>query len=100
MNGNGAIDFTASAEEAAQRELDFGGIAVRLRHAREDLGGVVKTVVDEMVEADVVVTRQADGACSAIAAPQHPGSNAYGYESQCEQEWRQLDHAEVTAAEA
>jgi hypothetical protein len=49
--------------------LDFGRVAVRLRHAREDLGGVVKTVVDEMVEADVVITRQSDGSCSAIAAP-------------------------------
>jgi hypothetical protein len=69
MKGNSAINFTASAKQAAQCELDFGGVAVRLRHAREDLGGVVKTVVDEMVEADVVITRQSDGSCSAITAP-------------------------------
>jgi len=69
MKGDGAINFTASTTQAAQGELDFRGIAVRLRHAREDLGGVVKTVVDEMVESDVVITRQSDGSCSAIAAP-------------------------------
>jgi hypothetical protein len=69
MKGNGAINLTASAKQAAQGELNFCRVTVRLRHAREDLGGVVKTVVDEMVEADVVITRQSDGSCSAIAAP-------------------------------
>jgi len=69
MQGNRAINFTPSAKKAAERELDFSGIAVRLRHARKYFGGVLKTVVDEMVETDVVVTRKSDRPRGAIAAP-------------------------------
>ena len=69
MNGNGAINFAASAKEASQRKLNFRGIAVGLRHAREDLGCVVETIIDQMVEADVVITWQSDCPRRAIAAP-------------------------------
>ena len=45
------------------------GIAVGLRHARKDLGCVVETIIDQMVEADVVITWQSDCPRRAIAAP-------------------------------
>ena len=69
MNGNGAINFAAPAKQAPEGELDFGGIALGLRHARKDLGCVVETIVDQMVEADVVITWQSDCTRRAIAAP-------------------------------
>src|SRR5882757_1259699 len=69
MNGNGAINFTAAAKEAADGELDFRSIAVCLSHARENLGSVVKAVVDQVVEADVVIAGQTDRPRRAIAAP-------------------------------
>jgi hypothetical protein len=69
MNGYGAINFAPAAKQTAKGKLDLRGIAVSLRHAREDLGCVVEAVVDQMVEADVVVTGKSDGSCSAMAAP-------------------------------
>ena len=93
MNGDGAIDFAAAAEETSQRELDFSGVVIGLRHARENLGGVVEAVVDEMVEADVIVTRQAHGARSTHPSPEKPGSSTNGHKGQREQEWRQLKHS-------
>jgi hypothetical protein len=67
MKRNRTINFTPSAKEAAECELDFCDVPVRLRHASKDLCGVVKTVVDEMVETDVVVAREPNGPGSAIA---------------------------------
>ena len=69
MDGDGAINLAAAAEQASERELDFGRIAIRLRHAREDLGGMIEAIVDEVIEADVVIARQTDGARGALAAP-------------------------------
>src|SRR5882724_2628509 len=99
MNGNRAINFTAPAEQAAQGELDFRGIAVGLRHARKDLGRMVEAIIDQMVEADVVVSRQPHGSRGAITAAEYPGGNADRYESQCEQDGWQLDHTPKITAE-
>ncbi len=71
MDGDRAVDLAAAAEQAPERELDLRGIAVRLGHAREDLGGMVEAIVDQVVEADVVVARQAHGACRAVARPRN-----------------------------
>src|SRR5579883_947692 len=49
VDRNRAIDLAAAAEEAAERELDLRRIAVRLRHAREDLDGMIEAVVDEVI---------------------------------------------------
>jgi hypothetical protein len=92
MDGNSSIDFAPPPEEAAQCELNFGGIAVGLSHAREDLGGVIESVVDEVIEADVIVTRQAHGTRRSHAATEKPRSSADGYECQREQKWGQLEH--------
>jgi hypothetical protein len=59
------------------RDLDFRRIAVGLRHAREDLGGVVEAIVDQMIEADVVITWQSDCARRAITPPQYPRGEAH-----------------------
>ena len=92
MDGDGAVDLAAAAEQAAQGELDLGRVAVGLGHAREDLGGVVEAVVDQVVEADVVVARQPHGARGAVAPAEKPGRHADQDEGQGEQEWRQLEH--------
>src|SRR5207248_3759896 len=43
MKRDGAIDLAAAPEQAPQRELHLGGIALRLGgHAREDLSGVIE----------------------------------------------------------
>ena len=76
MNGNSPINFAAAAKQASQGELNFRCVTVRLRHAREDLSRVVEPVIDQMVEADVVVARQSDCAGRAIAAPQYPAGEA------------------------
>ena len=82
VDGDRPVDLAAAPEEAAQGELDFGGIAVGFRHAREDLRGVVEAVVDEMVEALVVVARQAHGARGAVAAPEKLGGEPHEDEGQ------------------
>src|SRR5262249_39882260 len=81
----GAVDLAAAPEQAAEGELDFGGIAVGLGHAREDLGGVVEAVVDEMIESDVVVARQPHGAGGAVAPAEEPGREPDQDEGQGEQ---------------
>ena len=72
--------------------MDLGGIAVGLRHACEDLRRVVEAIVDQVIEADVVVARQAHGARGAIAATEEPGSQTDQDEGQRQQQWRQLEH--------
>jgi len=69
MDGDRPIDLAAAPEQAPERELDLGGIAVGLGHAGEDLRGVVETVVDEMVEADVVVAWQAHVRAAPLRRP-------------------------------
>jgi hypothetical protein len=93
VDRNGAIHFSAAAEETSQCELDFGGIVIGLRHTRENLGGVVEAVVDEMVEADVIITWQAHRARSTHPSPKKPGGSTNGDKSQREQKWRQLEHS-------
>jgi len=58
MDGYGPVDLATAAKKASQCELDRGGIAIRGGHAREDLGGMIEAVVDEMIEPDVVIPRQ------------------------------------------
>jgi hypothetical protein len=93
VDRNGAIHFSAAAEETSQCELDFGGVVIGLRHTREDLGGVVEAVVDEMIEANVVVAWQTHSACSTHPSPEKPGGSTNGDEGQREQKWRQLEHS-------
>ena len=76
MNGNGAVDFAAPAKQASECKLDFGGIAIGLRHARKDLGRMVEAIVDQMVEADVIVSRQTYSTRRAVTAAEYPGGNA------------------------
>jgi len=82
MDGDRPIDFPAAPEQAPQRELNLGGIATRLGHAGEDLRGVIETVVDEMVEADVIVARQAHGARGAVTAAEKICGKTDEYEGQ------------------
>ena len=92
MNGNGTIDFAPAAEQAAERELDFSCIAVRLGHAGKDLCGTVEPIVDEVIETYVVIARQTHGAGSTAVPAEDPGGAADSDEGQREQYWRQLDH--------
>src|SRR6202521_1476709 len=92
MDGDRPIDLPAAPEQASQRELDLGGIATRLGHAGEDLRGVIETVVDEMVEADVIVARQAHGARRAVTAAEKICGETDEYEGQRQEQWRQLEH--------
>jgi hypothetical protein len=92
MQGNGAIDLATASEEASERELNFGGVAFLLSHTREHFGSVIDAVVDEMLEADVVVTRQSHRACDRALAADVPRGCAYEHECEAEQKWRQVDH--------
>jgi hypothetical protein len=87
------VNFAPSSKEASERELNFGRIVIGLRHARENLGGVVEAVVDEMVEADVVIARQAHSARRSHPSPEKPSGSADGHEGESEQKWRQLEHS-------
>ena len=69
MNGNGPVNLAPASEEASERELDFGGVVIGLGHTREYLSGVVEAIVDEMVEAHVVITWQTHRACGTHASP-------------------------------
>src|SRR6516164_6811449 len=93
VDSNGTIDLTPSAEQAAESELDLGSVTVRFGHAREDLSGVVEAVVDEMIEADVVVAWQAHRSGCAIAAAEKPGGQPYEDEGQRKKQWRQFEHS-------
>src|SRR5262249_53733989 len=85
--------LAASAEQASQRKLDFRCIPVGLSHAREDLGRMIETVVDQVVEANVIVPWQSHGARGAITAAQYPGGNADEDERQRQHDRWQLSHA-------
>src|ERR1700728_1259668 len=93
MNGDGAVDLAAAAEQTPERELDFGGVAVRLGHACEDLRRMIEAIVDQVVEADVVVARQAHGTGRPVAAAEEPGGSKYQDERQRQQQWRQVKHS-------
>ncbi len=98
VDGDRAVNLAAAAEQAAQGELDLGGIAVGFRHAREDLGRMVEAIVDEVIEPDVVIARQSHGARRAVAAPEKPRGQAHQDEGQREEQWRQLEHGVETIA--
>ena len=93
MDGDGPVDFTAAAEETPERKLDLGGVPVRSCHAGEDLRGVIEAVVDEVIEAFVVIARQADGARRAVAATQKIGGQGHEAEGQRQKHRRQFEHA-------
>ena len=86
------VNFASPPEEAAQCELNFSRVPVGLGHAREDLGGVIESVVDEVIEANVIITRQAHGTRRSHATTEKPRSSTDGYECQREQKWGQLEH--------
>jgi hypothetical protein len=54
---------------------------------------VVEAVVDEMVEADVVIARQAHSARRSHPSPEKPGGSPDGHKGESEQKWRQLEHS-------
>jgi hypothetical protein len=93
MDGDRPVNFTPAPEKTPEGKLDFGGITVSLGHPGEDLGGVVKTVVDQVIQADVVVARQSNSPGRTHAATEKPGGNADEHEREGEQKWRQLEHA-------
>src|SRR5579871_1366852 len=82
VNGDRAVDFAATAEQTSECELNLGRIALGLRHACEDLGSVVEAVIDQVIEANVVVTWQPYGARGAIATAEKPGGQAHQDEGQ------------------
>src|SRR5579862_5771010 len=92
VNGDRPVHFAAPAEEASECELNLRRIALGLRHASKDFGSVIEAVVDQVIEADVVVTRQPYGTRGAIAAAEKPGRQAHQDEGQGEQQWRQFEH--------
>jgi hypothetical protein len=93
VDGNGAVDLASPAKETAERELNLGRIVIGFRHAREDLGGVIEAVVDEVVEANVVITWQTYSARGAHAAPEKPRGDADGHEGQGQKKWGELKHS-------
>src|SRR6516162_1349935 len=92
VNGDRAVDLSAPPEQAAESELDLGGIPVGFRHAREDLGRMVETVVDEVIEPDVIIAGQAHRAGYAVTAAEKPGCQPHEDEGQRQEQWRQLEH--------
>jgi hypothetical protein len=87
-----ARSTSPAPKHAAERKLDFHRIAVDLGHAREDFRGAVEAIVDQVVEPDVVVARQAHGARNPAAVPEAPGDAADDNERECQKQWRQLNH--------
>ena len=80
--------------------MNFGRIVISLGHPRKNLGGVIEAVIDEVVQADVVIPRQTHGARSPDAPAEKPGSNANGYESQGQKNGGQFKHSYQTIAAA
>ena len=98
MDGDGAVDLPAAPEQAPEGELDLGGVPIRLRHAREDLGGVVEAVVDQVIKTLEVVARQAHGTCGAVlSAEEKLGRQAHPHDGQPEKHRRQFEHAPETS---
>ncbi|MGH8303798.1 MAG: hypothetical protein ACRET5_20325 [Steroidobacteraceae bacterium] len=54
---------------------------------------MIEPVVDEVIEPNVVVTRQSHGPGGTGESPQKPGRSANGDKRQRKQQSRQLDHA-------
>jgi hypothetical protein len=59
---------------------------------------VVEAIVDEVIETDVVVARQAHGARRAVAAAEEPGRQPHQNEGEREQQGRQFKHGATTIA--
>jgi len=83
-----------------RRRGEVDRIVIRLRHTRKNLSGMIEAIVDEVVQADVVITRQTHRTRSPNPPPEKPGSNAHGYESQRKKYWRQLIHVRTITAAA
>ena len=54
VDGDGAVDFTALAHEAAERELDVRLLRFR-RESREHFRGAIEAVVDQVIQAGEVI---------------------------------------------
>ena len=84
MDGDRAVDLAPAPEQTPQRELDFGSVAIRFGHPRENLRGVVEPVIDKVIEADVVVAWQAHCPRGNVAAAEKPRRCTDDYERQCQ----------------
>src|SRR5450759_258297 len=92
MYGNGAFNFAAASKQTAERELNLDRVAVNFGHTREDVGGAVKAIVDEVIEADIVVARQPHRARERPTMAKRPGDTTHDNECECQKQWRQLNH--------
>ncbi len=86
MNRYRTIHLAAPPEEAPQGKLDLGHVAIGFGHASEDLRRMLETIVDQVIEPDVVVARETDGSGSADTPPEKPRSDANQDEGKREQE--------------
>jgi hypothetical protein len=55
VQADGAIDFTAAAEQVAQRDLGLEGFLVQLGDVQEQLDGLVRLLVEQVVQAAEIV---------------------------------------------
>jgi len=58
MQRNGAIEFTSAAKQRPECKLDLDRVPVALGEPGKRLDGTVEAIVQKMVEATVVITRQ------------------------------------------
>jgi hypothetical protein len=58
MDADGAVGFTAAAEQAAQREIQFDGFGVDLGGFEKGLDGLVRLLVEEKIQAAKIGARQ------------------------------------------
>src|SRR5690606_527269 len=86
------LHLAATAKQAAQRQVQLGGIAVDLDQAGEDLDGLILLLVEEVVEALQIPSRQPGGGCAAATGALPAAQQPAGQRSHRQQEPKQLQH--------
>ncbi len=80
VHPDGAFHFAAATEQAAQREVQFGGLGIELGHFDESIDGAIGLLIEQEVQAPEIGIGQAAG------FPQHlPDVEARGQPAEREQ---------------
>ncbi|KAG0942963.1 hypothetical protein G6F31_014790 [Rhizopus arrhizus] len=72
VQADGAVDFAAAAEQVAQRDLGLEGFLVQLGDMQEQLDGLVRLLVEQVVQAPEIGARQAADLAVTVTLPAAP----------------------------
>ena len=98
VDANRTVDFAATAEQAAEREMRFDGLVVDPNHLQEVLQGLIGLFVEQEVQAFQIVDIERLWCLNFVTlaeTAQRPAQRRQQQEQPCEQECRFSRHQSV-----